>query len=61
MTPPVPLSASPAVQTTNDLPHYDPAKKPTLEDARDLLDFLRELMKYLYEMPADLRRRRGTR
>jgi hypothetical protein len=39
--------------------HYDPAKKPTLEDARDLIDFLRELMKYLYELPAELARRRN--
>jgi Domain of unknown function (DUF4145) len=39
--------------------HYDPLSKASLEDARDLMKFLRELLRYLYEMPAELKRRRN--
>ena len=39
--------------------HYDPLNKASLEDARDLMNFLRELLRYLYEMPAELKRRRN--
>lgn len=38
--------------------HFDPMDMATMEDARDLVNFLRELLRYLYEMPAELRRRR---
>lgn len=41
--------------------HYDPLNKATVEDARDLMNFLRELLRYLYEMPAELKRRRNSR
>jgi hypothetical protein len=40
--------------------HYDPLDIATMEDARDLVNFLRELLRYLYEMPAELRRRRSS-
>jgi Domain of unknown function (DUF4145) len=39
--------------------HFDPLEIATMEDARDLVNFLRELLRYLYEMPAELRRRRS--
>lgn len=38
--------------------HYDVLNPVTSEDAKQLLSFVRELMRYLYEMPADLARRR---
>lgn len=38
--------------------HYDPLQPVNTEDAKQLLSFLRELLKYLYELPADLKRRR---
>lgn len=38
--------------------HFDPIQDVSLEDARDLIAFVRELLKYLYELPADLARRR---
>ena len=41
--------------------HYDPLNKASMEDARDLMNFLRELLRYLYEMPAELKRRRTPR
>lgn len=38
--------------------HYDPINTVSMEDAKDLLAFVRELLKYLYELPAELSRRR---
>ena len=32
-----------------------------MDDARDLLNFVRELLRYLYEMPAELSRRRSPK
>jgi hypothetical protein len=39
--------------------HFDPITKVTKEDAGQLIAFVRELLKYLYELPAELARRRG--
>lgn len=39
--------------------HFDPIAAVTAADAAQLLSFLRELVKYLYEMPAELTRRRS--
>lgn len=39
---------------------FDPQKPVSVEDAKELLGFVRELLKYLYELPADLKRRRST-
>ncbi|MCW3052402.1 MAG: hypothetical protein JWN14_1572 [Chthonomonadales bacterium] len=39
--------------------HYDPLDKATMEDARDLLNFIQALMGYFYELPATLARRRN--
>lgn len=38
--------------------HFDPIQTVTMEDAKQLLSFLRELLKYLYELPAELTRRK---
>jgi hypothetical protein len=39
--------------------HFDPIQTVTMEDAKQLLSFLRELLKYLYELPAELARRKS--
>jgi hypothetical protein len=39
--------------------HFDPIGSVSKEDAEDLISFVRELLRYLYELPADLSRRRG--
>lgn len=39
--------------------HYDPIEAVSREDASHLLAFLKELLRYLYELPAELQRRRG--
>ncbi len=39
--------------------HYDPANKVTMEDAKQLMNFVEELMKYLFVLPAELNRRRN--
>jgi len=39
--------------------HFDAMNDVSKDDAAALLGFLRELMKYLYELPAQLARRRG--
>jgi len=39
--------------------HFDPIEKVTIEDARQLVNFIRELLKYLYELPAELQKRRS--
>jgi hypothetical protein len=39
--------------------HFDPIEQVTPEDAQQLLNFIRELLKYLYELPAELNRRRS--
>lgn len=39
--------------------HFDPIQQVSMEDARQLTDFIRELLKYLYELPAELARRRS--
>jgi hypothetical protein len=39
--------------------HFDPIKKIDKKDAEQLVSFVRELLKYLYELPAELARRRG--
>jgi hypothetical protein len=38
--------------------HYDPAESVEIEDAEQLRDFLRELLKFLYVLPAELEKRR---
>lgn len=38
--------------------HFDPLQTVRAEDVTQLLSFLTELFKYLYEMPAELKRRR---
>lgn len=43
----------------NNGAHFDPINSVTKEDARQLLSFVRELLKYLYELPADLAKRRS--
>jgi len=39
--------------------HFDPMQQVSVEDARQLVNFIRELLKYLYELPAELGRRRS--
>ena len=38
--------------------HFDPISSVSMKDAEDLISFVRELVRYLYELPADLSRRR---
>ena len=41
--------------------HFDPINSVSTKDAEDLISFVRELLRYLYDLPADLsRRRKGT-
>lgn len=39
--------------------HFDPMQPVSSKDAKQLVDFIRELLKYLYELPAELKRRRS--
>lgn len=39
--------------------HFDPIENITIDDARQLVNFIRELLKYLYELPAQLQKRRS--
>jgi hypothetical protein len=39
--------------------HFDPIQTVTIEDAGQLAAFVTELLKYLYELPGELARRRG--
>ncbi len=39
--------------------HFDPLNCVSKRDAEQLISFVRELLKYLYELPAELARRRG--
>lgn len=39
--------------------HFDPIKTVSKKDAEQLVTFVRELLKYLYELPAELARRKG--
>jgi hypothetical protein len=39
--------------------HFDPINQISKDDAQQLINFIRELMRYLYELPADLARRRS--
>lgn len=39
--------------------HFDPIREVSVEDARQLFSFVRELLRYLYELPAELARRRS--
>jgi hypothetical protein len=39
--------------------HFDPINKVEMEDAKQLQSFTRELLKYMYELPAELNRRRS--
>lgn len=39
--------------------HYDPANAVTMEDVQQLMNFVEELMKYLFILPAELSRRRN--
>jgi Domain of unknown function (DUF4145) len=41
--------------------HYDPINEVTLDDARQVLAFAREVLRYVYELPAELERRRTAR
>jgi hypothetical protein len=38
--------------------HSDPIEEVSMDDARQLLSFVRELLNYMYELPAELARRR---
>jgi len=38
--------------------HFDPMQTVSMEDANQLLLFVREIVKYIYELPAELARRR---
>src|SRR5690606_10501977 len=40
--------------------HFDPMDIVSKEDAQQLLNFIRNLLKYLYELPAELNRRRSS-
>ena len=40
--------------------HFDPMDAVSRVDAEQLIAFLRELLRYLYELPAELARRRGN-
>jgi hypothetical protein len=40
--------------------HFDPITKVSIQDAQQLISFIRELLKYLYELPADLAKRRTS-
>ena len=40
--------------------HFDPISSVSTKDAEDLISFVRELLRYLYELPADLSKRRGA-
>ena len=39
--------------------HFDPIDSVTKKDAEQLIAFVRELLRYLYELPAELVRRKG--
>jgi hypothetical protein len=39
--------------------HFDPIQPVTTDDAKQLLVFVRELLKHLYEIPAELKRKRS--
>jgi len=39
--------------------HYDPVQHVSRQDAWDLIEFVREVIKYLYEFPAKLEKRRN--
>lgn len=39
--------------------HFDPISEVAKADAEQLVAFIRELLRYLYELPAELARRRG--
>ncbi|OMD61043.1 DUF4145 domain-containing protein [Paenibacillus odorifer] len=39
--------------------HFDPLNEVQMEDAKQLQAFVRELLKYIYELPAELNRRRS--
>lgn len=41
--------------------HFDPIETVTQDDAQQLLSFTRELLRYLYELPAELMRRRAPK
>ena len=41
--------------------HFDPIKSVSTSDAEALISFVQELLRYLYELPADLSRRRGPK
>jgi hypothetical protein len=39
--------------------HFDPINTVSSQDAKELVSFVRELLRYLYELPAELARRKG--
>lgn len=39
--------------------HFDPIEKVDSKDAKELVSFVRELLRYVYELPAELERRRS--
>jgi hypothetical protein len=39
--------------------HFDPIEQVSINDARQLVSFVRELLQYIYELPAQLARRRS--
>jgi Domain of unknown function (DUF4145) len=46
-------------QVGNSGAHYDPINPVSHEDAKQMVSFLRQLLHYLYELPAELARRRS--
>jgi hypothetical protein len=47
--------------TANVGAHFDPVEDVSLDEANDLARLTRELLKYLYEMPAQLQRARASK
>ena len=41
--------------------HFDPINKVSQDDARQLIDFIRELAKFLYVLPFELNQRRASK
>jgi hypothetical protein len=39
--------------------YFDPIQRVSVSDARQLVSFVRELLRYIYELPAELARRRS--
>jgi len=47
-------------QVGNAAAHYDPMDEVSTEDAKQIVAFSRELLRFIYELPAELTRRRAS-